>query len=76
MMGITYFTPIINPPDTAILGMGATKPQIIPTNPRWRMTYIGYLTLVFDHRAIDGVPAAKFLSIISKFLENPQQLEV
>jgi pyruvate/2-oxoglutarate dehydrogenase complex dihydrolipoamide acyltransferase (E2) component len=76
MMGITYFTPIINPPDTAILAMGATKPQTIPTNSGWRIAYIGYLTLVFDHRAIDGVPAAKFLSIISKFLENPQQLEV
>jgi pyruvate dehydrogenase E2 component (dihydrolipoamide acetyltransferase) len=76
MMGITYFTPIINPPDTAILAMGTMKPQTIPTDPGWRIAYIGYLTLVFDHRAIDGVPAAKFLSIIREFLENPEKLEV
>jgi len=76
MMGVTYFTPIINPPDTAILAMGTTRPQTILTNSGWKVAYIGYLTLVFDHRAIDGVPAAKFLSIIRRFLENPEKLEV
>jgi pyruvate dehydrogenase E2 component (dihydrolipoamide acetyltransferase) len=75
MMGITYFTPIINPPDTATLAMGTVKPQTLIVDSGLKTIYIGYLTLVFDHRVIDGVPAAKFLSAIKKFLENPRQLE-
>ncbi|WP_405049896.1 2-oxo acid dehydrogenase subunit E2, partial [Saccharolobus sp.] len=36
---------------------------------------IGYLTLVFDHRIVDGVPAANFLSTVKRFLEQPSSLE-
>jgi len=75
MMGVTYFTPIINPPDTGILAMGAIKPQTLIVDSGWKKTFIGYLTLVFDHRVLDGVPAAQFLSIIKKFLETPELLK-
>ncbi|MCS7133967.1 MAG: 2-oxo acid dehydrogenase subunit E2 [Candidatus Caldarchaeum sp.] len=61
-LGITYFTPIINPPDVCILGVGAIKQS--ETTPR------GHLTLVFDHRAVDGAPAASFLAAIRKRLET------
>lgn len=56
-LGVTYFTPIINPPDICILGVGAMKEKR------------GYLTLVFDHRAVDGAPAAAFLHEIRNALE-------
>lgn len=74
MMDVTYFTPIINPPDTAILALGTIKKQPIIVNSEYRSRNIGYLTLVFDHRVIDGVPAASFLSIVKRFLENPTNL--
>lgn len=75
MMEITYFTPIINPPDTAILAMGAIKPRAVIENSQWRLANVGHLTLVFDHRVIDGVPAASFLLTIKKLLESPEKLE-
>ncbi len=61
-LDITYFTPIINPPDVAILGVGAIK--------NTGQGYLGHLTLVFDHRAVDGAPAAKFLKEIKHLLET------
>ncbi|MEM0440690.1 MAG: 2-oxo acid dehydrogenase subunit E2 [Candidatus Caldarchaeum sp.] len=61
-LGITYFTPIINPPDICILGVGAVRDYSHgPT---------GHLTLVFDHRAVDGAPAAEFLREVKKQLET------
>ncbi|MDW8034797.1 MAG: dihydrolipoamide acetyltransferase family protein [Nitrososphaerota archaeon] len=74
MMGVTYFTPIINPPDTAILALGTIKQQPTLVNLEWKVRNIGYLTLVFDHRVIDGVPAAIFLNIVKKILEKPYDL--
>ncbi|MEM2202295.1 MAG: dihydrolipoamide acetyltransferase family protein [Candidatus Bathyarchaeia archaeon] len=75
-LGIQFFTPIINPPDPAILAVGSieTEPHIAKdgrTEPR----KVGYLTLVFDHRVVDGAPAAKFLATIREFLENPEAME-
>ncbi len=74
MMNVTYFTPIINPPDTAILALGTIKQQPQLVNSEWRIKNIGYLTLVFDHRVVDGVPAAIFLGIVKRFLESPERL--
>lgn len=76
MFGITHFTPIINPPDWAILAVGAIsqrpafseKGEIVAKN-------IGYLTLVFDHRLVDGAPASRFLQEIRILLEKPELLE-
>ncbi|MEM2052176.1 MAG: 2-oxo acid dehydrogenase subunit E2 [Candidatus Caldarchaeum sp.] len=62
-LDVIYFTPIINPPDVCILGVGAIKDY--GYGPR------GHLTLVFDHRVVDGGPAAAFLREIKKTLENP-----
>jgi len=75
-LGVTYFTPIINPPDAAILALGTVKPQPYLTEEgEVRLKYIGHLTLVFDHRLVDGAPAARFLQTIKSFLENPEELE-
>ncbi len=72
MFGIDTFEPIINPPQSAILGVGAIKekPMVIEGQIKIRSTMT--LSLVFDHRVYDGVPAAAFLMDIKEILEKPQ----
>ncbi len=74
MFGAEGFTPIINPPETAILGIGTIveKPVLKEgtLERRPRMT----LSLSIDHRAVDGAPAARFLSRVRELLENPHPL--
>jgi pyruvate dehydrogenase E2 component (dihydrolipoamide acetyltransferase) len=71
---IDGFTPIINPPETAILGVGriADKPVVVQGSiePRTMCT----LSLSFDHRVVDGVPAAAFLARLAELLERPYAL--
>jgi len=74
MYEIELFTPIINPPQSAILGVGSIvqKPVVIDgaVEIRDRMT----LSLVFDHRVVDGAPAARFLQRIKRLIERPMVL--
>lgn len=69
--GIDAFTPIINCPESAILGLGRIRrePAVVDNQiiPRDQMS----LSLTFDHRLIDGAPAARFLQTISQALEMP-----
>jgi pyruvate dehydrogenase E2 component (dihydrolipoamide acetyltransferase) len=70
--GIDAFTPIINAPETAILGLGAIRhePAVVDGKNitiRDQMT----LSLTFDHRVLDGAPAARFLQALAQGLENP-----
>ena len=71
MYGIDAFAPIINLPECAILGVGriVTKPAVVDGEivPRDHMT----LTLTFDHRVVDGGPAARFLNTVREFVEEP-----
>jgi len=71
---VESFAPVINPPQCAILGLGrvAYKPAGHGQNVIARPSTL--LTLVFDHRIIDGVPAAKFLRDIKRNLEEPEDL--
>jgi pyruvate dehydrogenase E2 component (dihydrolipoamide acetyltransferase) len=71
---VESFAPIINPPQCAILGLGRIgyKPFAHGTEVVARPTTL--LTLVFDHRIIDGVPAAKFLRDVKRNLEDPEGL--
>jgi len=72
MYGVDVFTPIINPPESAILGVGkiAEKPVIVNGQivARTMMT----LSLSFDHRIIDGAVAAQFLKKLKSIIENPE----
>lgn len=72
--GIDAFTPIINPPEVAILGVGriVEKPVRQDGELAWRQVVT--LSLTFDHRVADGAPAAAFLQSICKHLENPSTL--
>ena len=69
--GIDSFTPIINLPETAVLGLGRIRREPVVVEDqivaRDQMT----LSLTFDHRIIDGAPAARFLQTVSQAIENP-----
>ncbi|MBC7966283.1 MAG: 2-oxo acid dehydrogenase subunit E2 [Fuerstia sp.] len=70
--GIDAFTPIINLPETAILGLGAIRKQaVVVGDDRIEVRPMMTLSLTFDHRAIDGAPAAKFLQSVVAAIENP-----
>jgi len=69
-LGIESFTPVINPPQTGILGVGTITKRIKEVNGA-DVTYPAMgLSLTFDHRALDGAPAAKFLKELCTALEN------
>ena len=70
-MGIESFTPVINLPQTAILGVGTfqLKPRENADGEIEFYQAMG-LSLTFDHRAVDGSPAAKFLKVLAERLEN------
>ncbi len=70
--GIDAFTPVINSPETAILGLGAIRKEAIVTDDdRIVVGQTMTLSLTFDHRVIDGAPAARFLQSLVKAIENP-----
>lgn len=73
--GIDTFTPILNPPQVAILGIGAVKvrPAVVERAVVMRETCP--LSLTFDHRALDGAPAARFLDDLATLLDNPSRLK-
>jgi pyruvate dehydrogenase E2 component (dihydrolipoamide acetyltransferase) len=74
MFGVEIFTPIINPPETAILGVGKVVEKPVIVNKEIAVKPMMYLSLSYDHRVIDGAPAAQFLQKIKQFLENPHLL--
>ncbi len=71
MMDIEEFTAIINPPDSAILAVGAIKEVVVKKGDGFGVTNIMKLTLSCDHRSVDGAVGAAFLQTLKKFLENP-----
>ena len=71
MMDIDEFTAIINPPDSAILAVGAIKEVVVKKGDGFGVTNIMKLTLSCDHRSVDGAVGAAFLQTLKKYLENP-----
>ncbi len=71
MVGIDAFTPIINMPESAILGIGRTveEPSVVDGQICIRSKAI--FSITHDHRVIDGYPAALFLQSLTRFIENP-----
>lgn len=69
--GVDFFTPVVNPGNTGILGVGRVRDGV-----RWEgdvphRTSVLTLSLSFDHRAVDGAPAAEFLRLVSGLLTRP-----
>lgn len=69
-LGIESFTPVINPPQTGILGVNNIETKVKEVNGEYKYYQAMSLSLTFDHRALDGAPAAKFLKDLVKNLEN------
>ena len=69
-LGIESFTPVINPPQTGILGVDTITTKVKDVNGEMVMYPSMGLSLTFDHRALDGAPAAKFLKELVFALEN------
>ncbi|MBI5374690.1 MAG: 2-oxo acid dehydrogenase subunit E2 [Candidatus Schekmanbacteria bacterium] len=72
--GIEIFTPIINYPQCGILGVGKALQRPVVEDGKVVPQLNMYASLVFDHRIIDGAPAAKFLNEIKTGLEKPETL--
>ena len=69
--GIDAFTPIINPPECAILGVGRIERRPVMDGDRVVGRDTVTLSLTFDHRIVDGAPAARFLQALVQLIENP-----
>jgi pyruvate dehydrogenase E2 component (dihydrolipoamide acetyltransferase) len=74
MFGVDAFTPIINLPECAILGVGRIRPEPAVVDGQVVVRQHMWLSLTFDHRLVDGAPAARFLQGISRYLEAPYLL--
>ncbi|HER24889.1 MAG TPA: 2-oxo acid dehydrogenase subunit E2 [Candidatus Atribacteria bacterium] len=72
MMRTEIFTPVINPPEVAILGIGRIiKKPVVVDEDKISIRELAYLSLSYDHRIIDGADAAKFLDKLARLIENP-----
>ncbi len=69
--GIEYFTPVLNTPETGILGIGAIEHVPVYKGKKFKKGSMLPLSLTFDHRVLDGAPAAAFLRTIKYYLEEP-----
>jgi pyruvate dehydrogenase E2 component (dihydrolipoamide acetyltransferase) len=76
MFDVTEFTAIINPPDSAILAVGAVRQQPVVDGGAIRVGHRMKVTMSSDHRVIDGALAAQFLNEVRRLLENPVALFV
>jgi pyruvate dehydrogenase E2 component (dihydrolipoamide acetyltransferase) len=68
---IDAFTPIINPPECAVLGIGRLRKQMVIVNDQPTVRTMLVLSLTFDHRLVDGAPSARFLQRIKQLMEKP-----
>jgi pyruvate dehydrogenase E2 component (dihydrolipoyllysine-residue acetyltransferase) len=76
MMDVSEFTAIINPPESAILAVGAVKQVPVVDDGRIEVGHRMKVTMSSDHRVIDGATAAQFLGEVRRLLENPVSLFV
>ena len=73
-LGVDWFTPVLNPPQCAILGVGRVRRVAVFAGESIVARDIGTLVLTFDHRAIDGAPCARFLGELKGLIEAPEGL--
>jgi pyruvate dehydrogenase E2 component (dihydrolipoamide acetyltransferase) len=74
MFGIDAFTPVINLPQCAILGLGRIHPKPVVHGGEICARHMMALSLTFDHRIVDGAPAARFLQMVMRLVEQPALL--
>lgn len=74
MFGIDAFTPIVNLPEAALLGVGRIQATPAVVDGRIEVRQKMWLSLTFDHRLIDGGPAARFLQRVAQCIESPPEV--
>lgn len=73
-LGGGAFTPIVNGPEVAILGVGRARAEVLPTNGEFAAREVLPLGLSYDHRVVDGADGVRFLRWIVEALEDPSRL--
>lgn len=73
--GVDAFTPVINPPNVGILGVGRLRDDLVLVDGEVRTVKRLTLSLTWDHRVVDGVPAAEFCRTVVELLADPSQLD-
>jgi pyruvate dehydrogenase E2 component (dihydrolipoamide acetyltransferase) len=71
MLNVDGFTPILRPPETGILGVGRVREKPAVFEGKIAVRAMMFLSLTFDHRVLDGVPAMAFLETVARYLEKP-----
>ena len=74
VFGSLYGTPILNTPQSGILGMHAVKDRAVAVNGKVEVRPMMYIALTYDHRVIDGREAVTFLKTIKECVEDPRKL--
>ena len=69
-LGVEMFTPVINPPQVGILGVCGTSTRVKEVNGEIKTYQAMPLCLTYDHRAVDGAPASRFMKELCSALEN------
>ena len=73
MYDVDGFTPVINLPEAAILGVGRILDKAVVVEGKVTVRKMMVLSLAFDHRLVDGAPAARFLQVIKEMIESPDE---
>lgn len=73
---VDWFTPIINQPEAAILGVGRIIDDVVAVDGAPAVRSTMGLSLTFDHRIVDGAPAAEFLAVLLDYLAHPVRMLV
>lgn len=74
VFGSLMGTPIINLPQTAVLGLHSIKERAVVVNGKVEARPMMYLALTYDHRLLDGKEAVQFLVKIKEFIEDPRRM--
>ncbi len=74
VFGSLMGTPIINLPQTAVLGLHATKDRPVAINGKVEIRPMMYLALTYDHRLLDGREAVQFLIKVKEYIEDPRKM--
>lgn len=72
--GVEGFTPILNPPQTVIVGIGAAKKKPVIERDQIKISHVMTLSLTCDHRVLDGADATRVLDALAKFIQKPYLL--
>lgn len=74
VFGSLMGTPIINLPQTAVLGLHAIKERPVAVNGKVEIRPMMYLALTYDHRLLDGREAVQFLIKVKEYIEDPRRM--